>query len=75
MKTIASTAPIAALRFERSSDEAACDRAGLNLYNAESALHAARQSGVDAWIAAAYGRLHEAILALDAAEAVLRHAS
>jgi hypothetical protein len=32
------------------------------LYDAETALHAARQSGVDAWVAAAYDRLHEAIL-------------
>lgn len=32
------------------------------LYDAETALHAARQSGVDAWVAAAYDRLHDAIL-------------
>jgi len=31
------------------------------LYRAEVALHAAFQSGVDAWISAAYDRLHEAI--------------
>ncbi|MBV9593273.1 MAG: hypothetical protein JO147_05700 [Actinobacteria bacterium] len=31
------------------------------LYSAEVALHAARQTGVDQWIAAAYARLHDAI--------------
>jgi hypothetical protein len=32
------------------------------LYDAEGALHAAHQSGVDTWIAAASDRLHEAIV-------------
>ncbi len=32
------------------------------MYDAETALHAARQTQVDHWIAAAYDRLHEAIL-------------
>jgi len=41
-----------------------------HLYNAECALHAAHQSHIDAWIAAASNRLHEALsesLAVDAA--------
>jgi hypothetical protein len=33
------------------------------LYDAETALHAAQQTHVDAWVAAAYDRLHEAVLA------------
>ena len=37
---------------------AAADR----MYRAECALHAARQAHVDAWVAAAYDRLHEAIV-------------
>jgi hypothetical protein len=37
------------------------EAAGRDLYNAECALHTARQSHVDAWIAAASERLHEAI--------------
>lgn len=32
------------------------------MYRAECALHAARQAHIDAWVAAAYDRLHEAIL-------------
>lgn len=39
-----------------------------NLYNAEVALHIARQSGVDTWITAAYDRLHLAILEDSAAD-------
>jgi len=35
------------------------------LYDAETVLHAARQSGVDAWITAAYDRLHDAITTYD----------
>ena len=35
------------------------------LYDAETALHAARQSGVDVWITAAYDRLHDAITTYD----------
>ena len=37
------------------------DDAARRLYDAETALHIARQSGVIAWIDAAYSRLHEAI--------------
>ena len=36
---------------------AAADR----MYCAELALHAARQTHVDAWVAAAYDRLHDAV--------------
>jgi hypothetical protein len=35
--------------------------AATQLYDAECALHAARQSGVDAWIAAASNKLSDAI--------------
>jgi hypothetical protein len=45
-------------------DHAAEDRvktAATRLYEAEVALHAARQSHVDSWVAAAYDRLHEAV--------------
>lgn len=35
--------------------------AARRLYDAEIALHIARSSGVDAWIAAASDRLHEAV--------------
>lgn len=41
--------------------------AARRLYDAETALHAARQTGVDAWVGAAYDRLHTALLAYDAA--------
>jgi len=36
--------------------------AALRLYEAETALHIARQTGVDNWIRAAADRLHEAVL-------------
>jgi hypothetical protein len=43
------------------------DRTGTDtarrLYEAECALHCAHQTGVDAWIAAASDRLHEAVCA------------
>ena len=45
-------------------DRTAEDRvktAATRMYDAEVALHAARQSHVDSWVAAAYGRLHEAV--------------
>jgi hypothetical protein len=35
------------------------------LFDAECALHVARQSHVDAWIAAASDRLHDAVLEHD----------
>ena len=40
---------------------AAISQAARHLYDAETALHTARQSGVGAWISAAYDRLSEAI--------------
>jgi len=40
---------------------AAVNAAARRLYDAEAALHIARQTGVYAWIGAAYDRLHEAI--------------
>jgi hypothetical protein len=39
------------------------------MYDAEVALHIARQTGVDAWVSAAYNRLHEAIAQHSAAVA------
>jgi hypothetical protein len=38
-----------------------------HLFDAECALHVARQSRVDAWIAAASDRLHDAVLEHDQA--------
>jgi hypothetical protein len=35
--------------------------AAVHVYDAECALHAAHQSGVDAWINAANEKLHEAV--------------
>ena len=43
--------------------------AARRLYDAETALHAARQTHVDAWIAAAGDRLHDAVTAYLAAAA------
>ena len=34
-----------------------------SVYDAETTLHAARQSGIDSWVAAAYDRLHESLAA------------
>jgi hypothetical protein len=41
--------------------------AARHLFDAECALHVARQSQVDAWIAAASDRLHDAVLEHDQA--------
>ena len=41
--------------------QAVISQAARHLYDAETALHTARQSGVGAWISAAYDRLSEAI--------------
>jgi hypothetical protein len=49
----------AALRARPAEDP--CEVAARRMYDAEVALHIARQSRVDAWIAAAYDRLHAAI--------------
>lgn len=45
------------------------DNAARALYDAEVALHAARQTQVDEWIRAASDRLHEAVLRYEAANA------
>jgi hypothetical protein len=45
------------------------EQAVAHVYDAECALHAARQTQVDAWISAASDKLHQAILELDAAAA------
>ena len=44
--------------------------AARRLYDAETALHAARQTHVDAWISAAGDRLHDAVAAYLAAGAL-----
>ncbi|HEY2778990.1 MAG TPA: hypothetical protein VGI77_13920 [Gaiellaceae bacterium] len=44
--------------------------AASRLYDAETALHAARQTHVDAWIAAAGDRLHDAVAAYLSARAL-----
>lgn len=56
------------VRHRTPSLSAAVAAAERRLYDAETALHAARQSGVDAWVAAAYDRLHEAIIQHAAAQ-------
>ena len=43
------------------SSRDALTAAATRLYDAEVALHIARQTGVDAWVAAAYDRLHLAV--------------
>jgi hypothetical protein len=58
MTTMETTTVVATL------DHTAEDRvktAATRIYDAEVALHAARQSHVDSWVTAAYDRLHEAI--------------
>ena len=42
-------------------DDPAVAACACQLYDAECALHAAHQSGVDAWIAAAADKLHQAV--------------
>ncbi len=39
----------------------ACEEAARQLYDAESVLHTAREAHIDAWIAAAYDKLHAAV--------------
>jgi hypothetical protein len=58
MTTIHAPAAVAGLD-DRS--ETLVQFAARRLYEAELALHAARQSGVDHWIAAAADRLHDAV--------------
>jgi hypothetical protein len=50
---------------------ALCAAAADRLYDAEVALHVARTTHVDPWIAAAYDRLHAAVAAHLAAAAEL----
>ena len=50
---------------------AALEQAAQHLYDAECALHIARQTRVDAWITAAADHLHLAVLELDAADHAL----
>lgn len=52
----------------------ACQEAAGKLYDAESALHAARDADVDSWTAAAYDKLHAAIEAHLAAVSALARA-
>jgi hypothetical protein len=47
--------------------ESAVETAARRMFDAEVTLHAARQSHVDEWVAAAYDRLHDAILEHSAA--------
>jgi len=47
--------------------DAVINEAARRLYDAEIALHIARQTGVGAWISAAYDRLHDAVVAHNAA--------
>jgi hypothetical protein len=49
-------------------DQIAVLKARARVYDAECALHAARQSHVDAWIAAAAEHLHHTLQRLDTAE-------
>lgn len=49
--------------------------AARRLYEAELAVHAARQSRVDRWVAAAMDRLHEAVVEHLAAMAELHEGS
>jgi hypothetical protein len=50
--------------FCTGSSVSASDQAEQRVYDAECALHAARSSGIDAWVRAAYDKLHEAVLRL-----------
>jgi hypothetical protein len=52
--------------------QAAVSDAAKRLYDAEAALHIARQTGVGSWISAAYDRLHEAIAGHTAAVDALK---
>ena len=51
--------------------QAAIEQAAQHLYDAECALHIARQTRVDAWITAAADHLHLAVLELDSADHAL----
>jgi hypothetical protein len=64
MTTITAGAAATALSTPR---EDRVSEAARHLYEAEFALHIARQSGVDAWIMAAYDHLHPAVIEYEAA--------
>lgn len=49
------------------------DTAARHMYEAEIMLHCARQSHIDAWVTAAYERLHEAVHEHDLAMARASH--
>ena len=49
--------------MDTNSTESEVEQAARRLYDAEVALHAAHQTAVDAWIAAAGDGLHEAVQA------------
>lgn len=55
--------------------QAAVNDAAKRLYDAEAALHIARQTGVGSWISAAYDRLHEAVVGHTAAVGALQRVS
>jgi hypothetical protein len=56
------TTSTTSLAHELRSDRAHAQTAQRRVYEAETTLHAARQSGIDAWVAAAHDRLHEALI-------------
>ena len=56
---------------EKPDPHVALEQAAQHVYDAECALHIARQSRVDAWITAAADHLHLAMLELDAADHAL----
>jgi len=58
MTTMKRTTVVATL--DRTAEDRVATAAS-HVYDAEIALHAARQSHVDSWVAAAYDRLHAAI--------------
>lgn len=64
---------IAATTLATSTVESRVDAAAQRLHNTETALHIARQTGCDEWIAAAGDRLHEAVLEYLAALAARQH--
>ena len=61
MTTTMQTQPVVVTDGVPAQDDVS--RTAAHLYDAETALHVARQTGVDAWVAAAYDRLHEAVVA------------
>jgi hypothetical protein len=56
------------IRASTAEEDIAVERARARLYDAECALHAARQTHIEAWIAAAADHLHKVLLSLEATE-------